>query len=165
MSLRENFEEKMRDGRWTGSTNNIGYPKIKDDGKLRLASHVALELDGRKAPGPGKVVLHKDNNPKNLEPSNLAVSTQKANLKQMRDQGRDRPRGVPQEPDEKNAGAIGGLYSIRQYEQARRARRVENYKSGDPHRVELQRRLDEDLLKSASWDGFVDELKTLLASM
>jgi hypothetical protein len=119
MGLRENFNEKMRDGRWTGSTNNIGYPKIKDDGKLRLASHVALELDGRKAPGDGKVVLHKDNNPKNLEPSNLAVSTQKANLKQMRDEGRDRPRGVHQEPD----------------------------------------------VKQASWVGFVDEMKSLLASM
>lgn len=114
MGLRENFDEKMRNGRWTGSVNNDGYPKIKDHGKLRLASHVALELDGRKAPGPEKVVLHKDNNPKNLEPSNLAVSTQKANLKQMRDEGRDRPRGVPQEPDVKQAQWVGFVDEMRQ---------------------------------------------------
>lgn len=111
MGLRENFEEKIREEgdkrRWTGSVNNIGYPKIKDDGKLRLASHVALELAGRKAPGKGQVVMHLDNDPKNLDPSNLRVSTQKANLKHMRDQGRDRPRGVPQEPDEKRAMWLG----------------------------------------------------------
>ena len=118
MGIRENFEDKMRDGRWTGSVNNIGYPKMKDHGKVRLASHVALELDGRKAPGPGQVVMHKDNNPKNLEPSNLSVGTQKQNLKNMRDQGRDRPRGVDQEPD----------------------------------------------VKKAHWDGFVDEMKNLIAS-
>ena len=114
MGLRENFEEKLKDGRWTGSTNNDGYPKIKDDGKLRLASHVALELSGRSAPRDGHVVLHKDNNPRNLEPSNLAVSTQKANLKQMRDQGRDRPRGVDQEPDVKHASWNGFFSEMRE---------------------------------------------------
>lgn len=107
MGLRQNFDEKMRDGRWTGSTNNIGYPKIKDNGKLRLASHVALELSGRKAPSADQVVMHKDNNPKNLKPSNLQVGTQKQNLKAMRDQGRDRPRGVKQEPDVKQAEWLG----------------------------------------------------------
>jgi hypothetical protein len=105
--LRENFEKKLdRDGnrhKWTAAVNSDGYPKIKDNGKLRLASHVALELDGRKAPTDGQVVMHLDNDPLNLNPDNLRISTQKANLKHMRDQGRDRPRGVDQEPDEKTA--------------------------------------------------------------
>lgn len=108
--LKERFHEKVRkkDGKWewTAAVNSDGYPKMKDDGKLRLASHVALELSGREAPGPGKVVTHRDNNPSNVHPSNLHVATQKANLKQMRDEGRDRPRGVPQEPDVKQASAF-----------------------------------------------------------
>lgn len=106
-SLKERFQEKLQGSRWTGSTNNIGYPKMKVDGEMVLGSHVALRLAGRKVPtgGPagGKIVMHKDNNKLNLSPSNLAVGTHKANLKQMRDEGRDRPRGVHQEPDEKVA--------------------------------------------------------------
>ncbi len=106
-SLKERFQEKLDGSRWTGSTNNIGYPKMKVDGEMVLGSHVALQLAGRKVPtgGPagGKIVMHKDNNKLNLSPSNLAVGTHKANLKQMRDEGRDRPRGVHQEPDEKVA--------------------------------------------------------------
>lgn len=104
-SLRENFEAKVDPGqRWTGSVNSDGYPKIKDHGKLRLASHVALELAGRKAPGADQVVMHRDNDPKNMDPGNMRVGTQRQNLKTMRDQGRDRPRGVAQEPDVKIAG-------------------------------------------------------------
>jgi len=107
-SLKERFQEKLDGSRWTGSTNNIGYPKMKVDGEMVLGSHVALRLAGRKAPtgGPagGKIVMHKDNNKLNLSPSNLEVGTHKANLKQMRDEGRDRPRGVRQEPDEKRGG-------------------------------------------------------------
>jgi hypothetical protein len=108
--LREHFEEKVeKDGgkwRWTASVNSDGYPKIKDNGKLRLASHVALELSGRAAPKADQVVLHKDNDPKNIAPSNLSVGTQQENLKQMRDEGRDRPRGVKQAPDVKQASAV-----------------------------------------------------------
>lgn len=103
--LRARFAEKVRkkDGKWlwTAAVNSDGYPKLKDDGKLRLASHVSLELAGRKAPEGKKVVLHKNNDPRDVNPANLRVSTQQANLKQMRDQGRDRPRGVDQEPDVK----------------------------------------------------------------
>ena len=102
--IRENFLEKVdKDGgrwKWTGSTNNIGYPKMKDHGKLRLASHISLEMAGRKVP-EGAVVMHTDNDIKNVNPANLRVGTQKQNLKLMRDQGRDRPRGVDQEPDVK----------------------------------------------------------------
>lgn len=101
-SLREKFESKIRDGKWVGSTNNIGYPKMKVDGEMVLGSHVSLRLAGRPVPS-GKIVMHKDNDPLNLSPSNLRVGTQKQNLKQMRDEGRDRPRGVDQEPDVKTA--------------------------------------------------------------
>lgn len=107
-SLKERFQEKMDGSRWTGSTNNIGYPKMKVDGEMVLGSHVALRLAGRKVPtggpGGGKIVMHKDNNKLNLSPSNLEVGTHEENLKQMRDEGRDRPRGVHQEPDEKQGG-------------------------------------------------------------
>lgn len=105
-TLREKFEEKLSPSggksKWTGSTNNIGYPKMKVDGEMVLGSHVALRLAGRGVP-KGKVVMHRDNDKSNLAPSNLRVGTQKENLKQMRDEGRDRPRGVDQEPDVKQA--------------------------------------------------------------
>jgi len=48
--------------------------------------------------------VHDD--PSNIALSNLRVGTQKQNLKLMRDQGRDRPRGVDQEPDVKKASAF-----------------------------------------------------------
>lgn len=120
-SLKERFQEKLQGSRWTGSTNNIGYPKMKVDGEMVLGSHVALQLAGRKVPtgGPagGKIVMHKDNNKLNLSPSNLEVGTHKENLKQMRDEGRDRPRGVHQEPDEKVAAyedVLGDSESFRE---------------------------------------------------
>lgn len=116
-SLKERFQEKLQGSRWTGSTNNIGYPKMKVDGEMVLGSHVALRLAGRKAPtgGPagGNIVMHKDNNKLNLSPSNLEVGTHKENLKQMRDEGRDRPRGVHQEPDEKTARVRGPVKAMR----------------------------------------------------
>jgi hypothetical protein len=122
-SLKERFQEKLDGSRWTGSTNNIGYPKMKVDGEMVLGSHVALRLAGRKVPtgGPagGKIVMHKDNNKLNLSPSNLTVGTHKENLKQMRDEGRDRPRGVRQEPDEKAASTdIDILKFASQYKSA-----------------------------------------------
>lgn len=98
-ALRDKIDES---GRWTASTNSDGYPKVKIEGKSHLASHVLLQLEGRPVP-EGKVVLHKDNDPKNLELKNMSIGTQQQNLKQMRDEGRDRPRGVPQEPDVKTA--------------------------------------------------------------
>lgn len=103
-SLREKFESKYdsKNKKWSGSTNNIGYPKMKVDGEMTLASHVALRLAGRSVP-EDRVVMHLDNNKENLDPRNLRVGTQAQNLKQMRDEGRDRPRGVDQEPDVKQA--------------------------------------------------------------
>jgi len=97
---RESLHEKLKGNRWTAGVNSDGYPKMKVEGKSRLASHVLLESLGREVPA-GKVVMHRDNNPLNLDPANLRVGTQQQNLKQMRDEGRDRPRGVKQEPDVK----------------------------------------------------------------
>lgn len=97
---KQSLQEKIRGHRWVAGVNSDGYPKMKVEGKSRLASHVLLESLGRDVP-EGKVVMHKDNDPKNLDPSNLRVGTQQQNLKQMRDEGRDRPRGVKQEPDVK----------------------------------------------------------------
>lgn len=96
------LREKIHEHHWTGGVNSDGYPKVKIEGKSYLASHVLLKMLGREVP-PGKVVMHLDNDPKNLDPKNLRIGTQKQNLKQMRDEGRDRPRGVPQEPDVKQA--------------------------------------------------------------
>ncbi len=113
-ALRENFEEKItQDGDkhvWRGSTNNIGYPKMKVDGEMVLASHIALRLAGRKPPSKDQVVMHRDNNIKNLNPSNLQVGTQVKNLKQMRDEGRDRPRGVPQKPDKIASASLSAFF-------------------------------------------------------
>jgi hypothetical protein len=98
----EALKSKLEKNRWTAGVNSDGYPKVKIDGVSYLASHVLLHLLGRPVP-KGKVVMHLDNDPLNLDPKNLRIGTQQQNLKQMRDEGRDRPRGVPQEPDAKQA--------------------------------------------------------------
>ena len=165
--LKENFEEKVRrdGGRWlwTGSVNNDGYPKIKDNGKLRLASHVSLELAGRSAPEGKGVVMHKDNNPKNVAPSNLGVGTQPENLKQMRDEGRDRPRGVKQEPDVKTAGLLG----VRRMMERGRAdflkERKSNLTSNDPHLVEYQRLVDHFMKESSGAQSLPSSSKKMVA--
>lgn len=106
--LHEKIDSK---GRWTGGTNSDGYPKVRINQQSELASHVLLKEKGVTL-RPGQVVMHKDNDPLNLKSSNLVVGTQKANLKQMRDEGRDRPRGVDQEPDVKTA-ATAAVRAIR----------------------------------------------------
>jgi hypothetical protein len=111
-TLREAFDEKIeqRGGKtlWTGSLNSDGYPKMRDGDNIELASRVALRLAGRKVP-EGMVVMHKDNNPRNLSLSNLEVGTQKENMQQMEDDGRWRPRG-PNKSDEKKEAAV--LYKL-----------------------------------------------------
>lgn len=102
-TLREAFEEKIKekDGKdiWTGSVNSDGYPNMRDGEKYELASHVALKLNGRTPPDDGgkTVVMHLDNNPRNLTPSNLRVGSQKRNLQQSEDEGRWVPRGPNKE--------------------------------------------------------------------
>jgi len=103
-NLLDKIDKKGGKWHWTGSTNGDGYPKMKDEGELRLSTHLVMELHGRTVPD-GKVVMHKDNDTKNIAPSNLRIGTQKQNLKMMRDEGRDRPRGVDQEPDVKEKRA------------------------------------------------------------
>lgn len=98
-ALREAFEEHTDEhGRWTGGVTSTGYPKMRDGDKIRLASHVALELAGRGPVPDDKVVAHNDNDKRNLKPGNLRITTQKANLQQAEDEGRWRPRG-PNKPD------------------------------------------------------------------
>lgn len=94
------LKEKIKDGRWTGGTNSDGYPKVKIDSQSELASHVLLKSLGRGLK-PGQVVMHLNNDKLDMDPAHLRVGTQQQNLKQMRDEGRDRPRGVDQEPDMK----------------------------------------------------------------
>lgn len=99
-SLREAFDEKVDDkGKWTGGLNSEGYPKMRDGKKIRLASHVSLELAGRGPAPSNKVVAHKDDNPLNVSASNLEIITQKHNLQDCEDRGRWRPRG-PNKPDD-----------------------------------------------------------------
>lgn len=94
------LKEKIKQGRWVGGTNSDGYPKVKIDGQSELASHVLLKSLGRGLK-PGQVVMHRNNDKLDMNPAHLRVGTQQQNLKQMRDEGRDRPRGVNQEPDMK----------------------------------------------------------------
>lgn len=100
--LKDKIDDK---GRWTGGTNSDGYPKVKIDGESELASHVLLKSQGVSL-RPGQVVMHKNNDKLDLRRSNLRLGSQADNLKQMRDEGRDRPRGVDQEPDVKKASTL-----------------------------------------------------------
>lgn len=72
---------------WTGSTNKQGYGQIRFGGKLRLSTHVSLDLFSNGLPD-GMCALHKCDTPLCVNPDHLFVGTQKDNMKDMSSKGR-----------------------------------------------------------------------------
>jgi hypothetical protein len=73
---------------WTGSAAPRGYGRLKVGKACRLATHVALELDGRPRPSPDHLALHSCDNPTCVNPSHLRWGTQKENVADMFARGR-----------------------------------------------------------------------------
>lgn len=73
---------------WTGCHNGLGYGYLRVNKKLRLATHISLELDGRPQPSPDHVVLHECDNPPCTNPSHLRWGTRAENTRDGYSKGR-----------------------------------------------------------------------------
>lgn len=72
---------------WTACKAPNGYPAMALSSARRLATHVAVVLDGRSI-SPGQVVLHRCDNRCCVRPDHLSVGTQRDNLYDAVSKGR-----------------------------------------------------------------------------
>lgn len=78
---------------WIGSTDRKGYGQIrmpgsKGESRLRLASHIALELAGRGTVPKGMEALHTCDNPPCVNPAHLVIGTHRENMEDSWNKGR-----------------------------------------------------------------------------
>ena len=73
---------------WAGAKTVQGYPKLTIDKKLRLATHVALEVDGRPRPSDGHFACHACDNPECTNPAHLWWGTPSENTRDAWEKGR-----------------------------------------------------------------------------
>jgi hypothetical protein len=73
---------------WSGCHNGVGYGYLRIDKKLRLATHVALELDGRPRPSEHHFACHKCDNPPCTNPDHLFWGTPSENTRDGYAKGR-----------------------------------------------------------------------------
>jgi len=83
---------------WKGAKNLQGYGKLKQVcGKIKAAHRLAWELANGEIP-PGKLVLHRCDNPGCVRPSHLFVGTHVDNHRDMIDKGRSPHVGKDRPP-------------------------------------------------------------------
>lgn len=73
---------------WSGCDNGVGYGYLRIDKKLRLATHVALELDGRPRPSDAHSACHHCDNPPCTNPKHLFWGTHQENMQDCARKGR-----------------------------------------------------------------------------
>lgn len=75
---------------WKASKNPQGYGKLFVDGRLRVATHVSLEISGRPL-AKGKFALHKCDNTSCVNPDHLFQGDAKSNIEDAMAKGRAKP--------------------------------------------------------------------------
>jgi hypothetical protein len=73
---------------WRGCHNGVGYPVLRINKKLRVATQIALELDGRLQPSPRHVACHSCDNPICTNPAHLWWGTKAENTQDGYRKGR-----------------------------------------------------------------------------
>jgi len=73
---------------WSGCHNGVGYPVLRVDKRLRVATQLALEADGRPAPSDEHVACHTCDNPICTNPRHLWWGTEKDNMRDASRKGR-----------------------------------------------------------------------------
>lgn len=73
---------------WSGCDNGVGYGKMRIHGQYKLATHVALEVDGRPRPSTAHVACHTCDNPPCTNPKHLWWGTEKGNMQDATSKGR-----------------------------------------------------------------------------
>ncbi len=73
---------------WDGSIDTKGYGQMRDEKRrIRIATHVSLEIDGRPLPA-GMCACHHCDNPGCVNPGHLFIATRKGNTQDMIAKGR-----------------------------------------------------------------------------
>lgn len=87
--LAERIAEKTdANGYWTGGTSSPGYP-LSSEGRKHIAVHRWVWAQANGPIPPGMCILHLDDNPLNVNLSNLRIGTPSENVKDCRAKGRN----------------------------------------------------------------------------
>lgn len=68
---------------WNGATDPRGYGKLGINKKTRIATHIALEVDGRPRPSNNHCACHKCDNPECTNPRHLWWGSRSENTRDM----------------------------------------------------------------------------------
>lgn len=97
---------------WLGNVDRDGYGRVCCYGKVRRASHVALELYDGLPVEPGTVVMHSCDNPPCCEPTHLRRGTPDENVADRHTKGRDARgdnHGSRRHPETRPSGDANGM--------------------------------------------------------
>lgn len=73
---------------WRGAHNGVGYGVVTFRGRVRLATHLSLENDGRPRPSTAHVACHTCDNPACTNPAHLWWGTEQQNMRDAASKGR-----------------------------------------------------------------------------